>query len=135
MSENIFLKFSQTNVHRRYLTYMSSAQHLKGRWCRAGENSSADTLIPFCTSVWLTVANLDGKRWRGNCWKASPSTSLFLCRGFTRHHTELFRTWSLSNFHPRFYKTLKNAFGKIFNAVSLFPYKHVDIATAPERKN
>lgn len=103
---------------------------MRQSWWELAFLPSADTLMLFCTTGWMTVANLDGNRWRRNCFKASPSTSLFFCRSFTWHHKELFTTCSPCNFHPRFYKTLNNAFGKILNVLSLFLYKHGDITTA-----
>lgn len=103
-------------------------------WWELAFLPSAELLILFCTGVGLTVSNLDGNRRRRNCCKAPPHTSLLFCRGFPWHQTELFRTCSCSNLHPRFYKTLKKCLWQDFNAVSLLPYKNGDITTAWDSK-
>lgn len=98
-------------------------------WWELAFLPSAELLILFCTGVGLTVSNLDGNRRRRNCCKAPPHTSLLFCRGFPWHQTELFRTCSCSNLHPRFYKTLKNAFGKI---LMLYLYFHIRMETSQQ---
>lgn len=96
-----------------------------GRWCRVGENWHFSLLQSYwyCFVLvwdWQYLTWMETEE-EGTVVKLLLTHHLF-CRGFPWHQTELFRTCSHSNLHPRFYKTLKNAFGKI---LMLYFYFHI----------
>lgn len=121
------LKCSQIlNVHNFWATFWQC------RWCWLGENWHFSLLQTW----WNNFASLSASlTWsaRDEGGTALSSTSLFFCSSFIFLFTELttlkaaqrtIQNMCTLPFTTR--KTFKNAFGKILNAPSLFPYKHGD---------